>query len=95
MQMKHHINIHLGLKPITALSVSNSLAAHPFFYAPQNTQTTAYIGFQLHSMLEEFNPEVPTHSPHGHHAPCGNVLYSKAASQPVTIVLNSWGPECS
>ena len=68
MQLKHHINIHLGLKPITALSVSNSLAAHPFFYAPQNTQTTAYIGFQLHSMLEEFNPEVPTHSPHGHHA---------------------------
>ena len=66
MQLKHHINIHLGLKPITALSVSNSLAAHPFFYAPQNTQTIANIGFKLHYMLEEFNPEVPTHSPHGH-----------------------------
>ena len=68
MQLKHHINIHLGLKPITALSVSNALSGHPFFYAPQTTQTTAYIGFQLHSMLEEFNPKVPTHSPHGRHA---------------------------
>ena len=88
MLLKHHINIHLGLKPINALSVSNLLVANPFFYAPQNTQTTAYIGFQLHSMLEEFNPKVPTHSPHGHHAPCVNVLYSKAATQPVTVVLN-------
>ena len=101
MQLKHHINIHLGLKPITALSVSNSLAAHPFFYAPQNTQTTAYIGFQLHSMLEEFNPEVPTHSPHGHHAqramqPSVEMFcIQKTPHCPVTIVLNSWGPDCS
>ena len=101
MQLKHHINIHLGLKPITALSVSNSLAAHPFFYAPQNTQTTAYIGFQLHSMLEEFNPKVPTHSPHGHHAqqamhPSVEIFrILKTPHCSVTIVLNSWGPDCS
>jgi hypothetical protein len=47
---KHHINIYLGSKPITALYVSSLLQAHPFFYATPNTQTTAGIGFQLHSM---------------------------------------------
>ena len=68
MQLKHHINIHLGLKPITVLSVSKSLATHQIFYTPQNTQTTVFIGFQLHSVLEEFKQKVPSQSPHGHHA---------------------------
>ena len=41
--------------------------AHPFFYAPPNTQTTTYIVFQLHSMLEKSKLKVTTNSPHGHH----------------------------
>ena len=69
--------------------------AHPFCYAPPNTQTTAYIGFQLHSMLDKFKPEVPTHSPHGHHAqrttqPSVEMFCLKKWHHcPVTIVLNS------
>ena len=43
--LKYHINFYLGLKPITALCVSSLEQAHPFFYAPPKTQTTAYIGF--------------------------------------------------
>ena len=30
------------------------------------SKPTAYIGFQLHKMLEEFKPKVTTHSPHAH-----------------------------
>jgi hypothetical protein len=41
--------------------------ANQFLYAPPNTRTTAFIGFQLRTMLEEFKPQVTTHSPHGHH----------------------------
>ena len=32
------------------------------------SKPTAYIGFQLHKMLEEFKPKVTTHSQHAHHA---------------------------
>ena len=75
--------------------------AHPFFYAPPNTQTTAYIVFQLHSMLEKFELKVTTNSPHGHHPqrtmqPSVEMFcIQKMPHCPVTIVLNSWGPDCS
>ena len=77
------------------------LQAHPFFYAPPNTQTTAHIGFQVHSMLEEFKPKVTTHSPHGQYKqraiqPSVEMFcIQKTPHCPVTIVLNSWGPDCN
>ena len=55
----------------------------------------------LHSMLEEFKPQVTTHSTHCHHAqqtmqPSMEMFcIEKPAHCPVTIVLNSWGPDCS
>ena len=75
--------------------------ANQVFYAPPNTQTTAYIGFQLRTMLEEVKPEVTTHSHYSHHAqqtmqPSVEFFcIQKTSHCPVTIVLNSWGPDCS
>ena len=67
---------------------------------PPNTQTTAYIGSQLHSVLEKFKPKVTTHSSHGHHPqqtmqPSVEMFcIQKPPHSPVTVVLNSWGPDC-
>jgi hypothetical protein len=75
--------------------------ANQFLYAPPNTRTTAFIGFQLLTMLEEVKPEVTTHSPHSHHAQqtmqasVEIFCIQKTPHCPVTIVLNSWGPDCS
>jgi hypothetical protein len=62
--------------------------AHPLVYAPPNTQTTAYIVFQLHSMLKKSKLKITTNSPHGHHPlqtmqPSVEIFfYSKDASLP-------------
>ena len=70
--------------------------ANQFLYAPR---TTAFILFQPRTMLEEVNPEVTTHSPHSHHAQQTMQLsveifcIQKTPHCPVTIVLNSWGPD--
>ena len=70
--------------------------ANQFLYAPPNTQITAFIGFQLRTMLEEVKPKVTTHSPHSHHAqqtmqPSVEIFcIQKTPHCPVTIVLNSW-----
>ena len=55
----------------------------------------------MHRLLEELMPEVQTHSPHGRYAqralkPSVEMFcIQKTPHCPVTIVLNSWGPDCS
>ena len=52
-------------------------------------------------MLEEFKSKVKTHSPHGHYKqramqPSVEMFcIQKMPHCPVTIVLNSWGPDCT
>ena len=55
LQLKHHINIHLRLKPITALSVSKSLASQPIFLC--TAKYTPLLGFNCVLGQKKLSPK--------------------------------------